>query len=104
MITQEQINDLKDTIVEGIHPEKIILFGSYAHNTARDDSDLDVLIIQKTDLPRLQRSRKIFPLLRKFDFPMDILVYTPQEVEKWQDVPMAFITNIISSGKVLYGG
>ena len=103
MITQEELNDLKDVIVNKVHPEKILIFGSYAQGNPNEDSDLDILIIQNTELPRLQRSRMIRPHLRKFCFPMDILVYTPQEVEKWKNVPAAFITNIMSSARVIYG-
>ncbi|MCK5172964.1 MAG: nucleotidyltransferase domain-containing protein, partial [Planctomycetes bacterium] len=50
MITQEQINEIADRIVEKFKPQKIILFGSYANGTPTDESDLDLMIIKDSDL------------------------------------------------------
>ena len=56
MITTEQINLLKDVIVETMHPKKIYLFGSYVEGTATEHSDLDILIeIETTNLPSIKR-------------------------------------------------
>ena len=49
MILQQQLNDLIIEIVKGYRPEKIYLFGSYANNTATDDSDIDLFIIKNTN-------------------------------------------------------
>ena len=103
MITQEKIEEVKKRIVDNFHPEKIILFGSYATGTPTEDSDLDLLIIQKTDLPRGQRRGEIRKRLRDIKIPMDILIYTPEEVDYWKDASMAFVTRIINEGKTIYG-
>jgi hypothetical protein len=44
-IPQETIRSLADQIVALFHPQKIILFGSYAYGTPRPESDVDLLVI-----------------------------------------------------------
>ena len=102
-ITEELIQEIKNRIVSGVHPEKIILFGSYAYGTPTKDSDLDLLVIMPSDEPIHKRVLQIRKLLRDFRVPKDIIVYTPQEVEKWKNVTNAFITSIMKKGKVIYG-
>ncbi len=102
-ITDEVIQEIKNRIVSAVHPEKIILFGSYAYGIPTKDSDLDLLVIMPSDEPMHKRVLQIRKLLRDFRVPKDIIVYTPQEVEKWKNVTNAFITSIIKKGKVIYG-
>ncbi len=103
MITQKQINAVVIQIVEKYQPQKVILFGSYANGAADKDSDVDLLIIKKTGLPRFKRAREIHKLFNPYPFAMDILVYSPEEVKKWQDHKNSFIHKVLEDGKVLYG-
>jgi predicted nucleotidyltransferase len=102
-ITEELIQEIKDRIVSAVHPEKIIIFGSYAYGNPTKDSDLDLLVIMPSDEPMHSRVTRIRKLIRDIHIPKDIIVYTPQEVEKWKDASVAFITSIIRKGKVIYG-
>ena len=54
-ITEELIREIKDRIVSAVHPEKIIIFGSYAYGTPTKDSDLDLLVIMPSDEPMHKR-------------------------------------------------
>jgi uncharacterized protein len=83
-------------------PLKILLFGSHAKGTARSDSDLDLLIIEESDLPRYQRSGRYRGALCGVFPAKDIVVWTPQEVEEWKTVPNAFISTVLAEGKLLY--
>lgn len=102
-ITEELIQEIKNRIVSEVHPEKIVLFGSYVYGTPTKDSDLDLLVILPTKEPMHKRVLRIRKLLRDIRIPKDIIVYTPQEVEKWKNVSNAFITSILKKGKVIYG-
>ena len=89
-------------IVEAARPRKIILFGSRARGNARRHSDLDLLVIADSEQPRHCRAAPLYGALRDILVPMDILVYTPEEVEEWSRVPQAFVTTAVREGTVLY--
>jgi predicted nucleotidyltransferase len=56
LIAPETIYGVAKAIAENFHPEKIVLFGSYATGTATPDSDLDFLVVMNTDQPINKRS------------------------------------------------
>ena len=103
MITHEQIDELVERIVKNVNPKKIILFGSYAYGEPNNDSDIDLLIVKDTDEPRFKRDRKIRKYLRGMKIPIDLIIYTEQEIEEWKHTKAAFINHILEKGKVLYG-
>lgn len=103
MVTKQQIDEIVKRIADNYHHEKIVLFGSYAYGTPTEDSDLDLLIIKDTELPRHKRGREVRKYLRGLKIAVDLLVYTKKEVEEWCDVNTAFITTVMGKGKVLHG-
>ena len=103
MITQQQIDQVIQTIVEEYQPEKIFLFGSYAYGEPTKESDLDLLIIKKSNDRFNQRSAEVRELLEAFHFPIEILVYTPQEFEKSSNTFCTIAFAVNEKGKVVYG-
>jgi len=101
-VDKDLINDVTRRIVEAVDPEKIILFGSYAYGKPSKDSDLDILVIMRSNLPRYKRSVPIYKALTGMLIPKDIIVYTPREVKEWDDVSQAFITTAVTRGKKIY--
>ena len=89
-------------IIEALHPEKIILFGSFANGNPTPDSDVDLLVIMETDAVNKERSWAVSRLLLPRTFPVDILVRTPQEIERSIVKGDFFIRDILTQGKVLY--
>ncbi|MBI4762312.1 MAG: nucleotidyltransferase domain-containing protein [Chloroflexota bacterium] len=89
-------------IVDELKPEKIILFGSYAYGSPNPHSDVDLLVIMKTNAPLKERSWKVSRLLLPRPFPVDILVKTPKEIEKALKSGDFFLAEILARGKVLY--
>jgi uncharacterized protein len=106
MITSEQIAEIVRILSDSCNPEKIILFGSYAHGTAHSESDLDLAVIKKTELPYFQRPVELLKALRagrrRWFFPMDIVVYTPEEFKQHQNNQYHLIHEIALTGKVIY--
>ena len=79
--------------------QKIILFGSTAWGKPGLTSDLDLLIIWDTPLDFLSRTTELYNYLQPC-VAVDMLVYTPDEVERMVDRP--FIRKILDEGRVLY--
>jgi predicted nucleotidyltransferase len=89
-------------IVDELNPEKIILFGSYAYGTPNPHSDVDLLVVLKTNASLKERSWKVSRLLLPRPFPVDILVKTPKEMETALKAGDFFLKEILTRGKVLY--
>jgi predicted nucleotidyltransferase len=102
VIPQETIDGVVRAIVENFSPEKIIMFGSYATGNPSPDSDLDFLVVMESDQPRLKRATPLRLLFRPTPCAMDILVYTPEEVKKWNGTVNHIVTQAFKSGRVLY--
>ncbi len=102
MIGKEEIEEIVRRIVEGVDPEKVILFGSYAYGEPDEDSDIDILVIKDMNMPRYRRVTEIKQYLRGMKIPIDIVVYTREEIEEFQGVKTSFINQIVEEGRVLY--
>ena len=102
MIDKHRISDVVKRIVNGYDPERIILFGSYAWGEPGENSDLDLLVVKDSELPRPQRTMQLRKILYGIGIPMDLIVYTPQEVKKSEDNVYSFIHEILKTGKMLY--
>ena len=81
--------------------EMVILFGSRAKGRERDNSDIDVCIVAKTDNKR--RFAATISAELEYDLPVDVLVYTPEEWELSVVDESSFAHKILSEGMVLYG-
>lgn len=100
---KSQIDEITGRIAEYMHPDRIILFGSFARDAATEDSDLDLLVIvPDSDLPRYRRSVPLYKMLAGYPFSKDILVYTRQEIDKYRDIQNTFINEVLSTGKIVY--
>lgn len=102
MIDKAKINEIISKIALHFDPDKIILFGSYASGNTTNDSDLDLLIIQETELPRHKRSFDIQKSLKGSMIPMDILVYTIKEFEEERNQKNSFLHSLIQNSEILY--
>ena len=89
-------------IVDELHPEKIILFGSYANGNPTPDSDVDLMVVMETTEGSTQRYITVSSLLYPRMFPVDIWVKTPEEVETAIRKGDLLIEEIIRTGQVIY--
>lgn len=96
------VRDIVRRIVETAQPEKVILFGSQARGDARSNSDFDVLVIKRSDEPRYRRSVPLYVALADLPVEVEVMVYTPEEVEEWSEVPQAFVTTAVREGTTIY--
>ena len=97
-----EIEKVARRLGDAARAESVILFGSYARGNPSENSDVDFLIIAPSDLPRFKRSRELYQLFKPYPFGMDILVYTPEEIEQDREIPLSFVASVIKEGKVVY--
>jgi len=98
------LEEIVQRLVVELQPEQVILFGSHAWGLPSEDSDLDLLIIvSHSDLKPTERATQAFRALRGSFVPIDILVKTRAEVERFRRVPASLECEILEKGKVLYG-
>lgn len=101
MVKLERIISLSEQIARDFKPERIILFGSYAYGSPRDDSDVDMLVI----LPFKGKSaRKILEILNKTNpkIPVDLIVCTPERLKERITDNDWFMQEITEKGRLLY--
>ena len=102
MVTQDQILQLVKEIADGYKPEKIYLFGSYANGVPNFDSDIDLFIVKETDERWIDRRIAAKQAIKNYIAPMDIIVYTPKEVEAAMDLVVNIGKIAINTGKLVY--
>lgn len=105
-VTEQLLQEMTELLVRAAKPRKIILFGSHARGTAKADSDLDFLIVEDGPFDA-QRSRRgeitrLSNILFDYFIPIDFLVFTSQEIEKWKEVKNHVIAHALREGRTLY--
>ncbi len=83
-------------------PEKIILFGSHAWGKPNASSDVDILVVKKSKLSKRFRTTQAEEFLGVLPYPVDVLVYTPEELEQREKIGDFFIKLILKKGQVIY--
>jgi predicted nucleotidyltransferase len=102
MIKRAQIRAFSQAVAREFHPQKIVLFGSYAYGHPTENSDVDLLVIMPRTRDRGERMSVRIRQAIPRDFPLDLLVRTPYEVARrlrWGD---PFMRELLESGRVLY--
>lgn len=99
---QQKIQEIVQKIVKEYKPEKIILFGSWAWGEPGPDSDVDLFVVKETKEQSLKRIEALDKIFSRREFPMDFLVYTPQQIKKRLEIGDFFVQEIINNGKILY--
>jgi uncharacterized protein len=102
MISSEQFNEIIERIASRCDPEKIILFGSRARGEMREDSDIDLLVVAKTDLPMRDRFPEVRGLLSDFPAAFDVFWKTPEEYLRWRNVVNHVVYFAEKYGRVVY--
>ena len=101
MVAIDQIKKFGRQIGEQFHAERVILFGSYARGRPTADSDVDLLVIGPFKGRSVDKSVEIRMKLRP-QFPVDILIRTPEKVRQRIKMGDCFMQEVLEKGKVLY--
>ena len=107
-MTTKISNSLRKEIIRRLvaefQPEAIYLFGSYAWGTPMPESDLDLMvIIADSHQTPIQRAARAQRSLRGLLTPVDVLVKTRSEFERYQSVTASLEAQVAEKGRLLYG-
>ena len=100
-LSQETLNDIIRRVAEVAEPERIILFGSAARGEMSRHSDVDLLVVKDgSDLRRL--TARVYRRLYGVGAAVDIVMVTPQDVERYRDSHALVIKPALREGTVMY--
>jgi uncharacterized protein len=100
-----------DTAVRGIlahvQATAIVLFGSQARGEGRSSSDMDLLVVATKEAlqgnPRHEVLGEIYRDLSILPMSVDLLLYTPEEVDARRHSLNHVIAHALRQGKILHG-
>ena len=96
------LKEITRRIVNTSNPQKIILFGSYARGEENPDSDLDLLVILEKFESARGESKRLRRALRGLLTPVDIVIATPQQIERHKETVGLIYRSALKEGKVIY--
>ena len=102
MISENTIKEAAKRIAERFHPQRIILFGSYARGTADNKSDIDLLVLCPLKKKRRELMVEMDNALWGLGLARDIVVLTPKEFETEKEIPGTIARYASKEGKLLY--
>jgi uncharacterized protein len=108
-LSEELETRIRDALAP-LHPEKVILFGSYAWGQPTPDSDIDLYVVTQDDfLPttyeeNMQSYLKVASLLREINksVPIDLIVHTRPMHRAFVRLDSMFAREVMNRGQVLY--
>lgn len=99
IIAKRLVNQLKR---KNIYVQRLILFGSYAAEKAKEYSDIDIAVVSDSFKGKgiLKRQELLGEALYSLGEPIEALGYTPSEYKNTK--PTSFLSEIIATGRVIY--
>lgn len=102
MISSEQIQQAVERLVKAANPSKVILFGSYARGDATEDSDLDLMVIEREVKNAGDEMVRLHKVVGNIGVGVDVLVYSDKEASRRSQVPGTVLYWAAKEGRVLY--
>ncbi len=99
---EEALQEIIHRIVRVASPERIILFGSAARGEIGPHSDLDLLVIKSGEFDYGRLVGDIYVHLHGVGQAVDVIVATPEDVERYRDVPYLVIASALQEGREVY--
>jgi predicted nucleotidyltransferase len=101
-LNEKTLQEIIRRVVEVANPEKIILFGSAARGEMGPHSDVDLLVVKKGKFDRSRLVGDIYMKLHGVGQAVDVLVVTPQEVERYRNTHCLVIAPALREGREVY--
>lgn len=101
-IDKNVIKQVVDILVKTAHPSKIILFGSGARNQMTEESDMDLIVVEKEVQNKGQEMVRLRNAIGNIGIGVDLLVYSQKEIEEWGHLPGTALYEGLKEGKTIY--
>ena len=101
MVDRHTIDGFVRKVADRFHPEKVVLFGSYAYGNPTPDSDVDILVIMPHEGPSAKQAAEIRKQVHA-GFPVDLLVRSSEELQRRLAIADFFVRDIMERGQSLY--
>lgn len=102
IVTERDFDLIVEKILAGQTPEEIYVFGSHGKGTAKEGSDIDLLIVAPSSLPRPHRGKELSATLASFPCRFDLLCFTREELEEDCRDPGSFMSTVMRTARRLY--
>lgn len=102
MFDYTKVDEVIKRIISAVNPKLIIVFGSVARREARDDSDLDILVVFEGDVDEKQMYYEISGLFIGLRLPFDLLIMSEAKFNHYKDKNYSFTHKIVTTGEVVY--
>jgi predicted nucleotidyltransferase len=105
-VTDDVLQQMVQAIVREVDPEQIWLFGSRARGEGGPDSDVDLLVVEREPFgpgrSRWDEISRLYSAIIPFRAPVDILLYSRDEVERYRGWMNHVVATVLGEGKLLY--
>ena len=101
-VPDHRLNEIIQRIAEVAEPERVILFGSGSRGELGPNSDLDLLVVKSGEYHRGRLTEEIYMHLFGVGQAVDVVVVTPEDVERFRDAFPLIIAPALREGKVVY--
>ena len=106
LVTDNLIGQMVRAIVDEVDPEQVILFGSRGRGDERQESDVDLVVVEAEPFgPERSRHKemvRLYHAVAGFPVAADVLVYSREDVDYWRDSINHVLARALREGKVLY--
>lgn len=101
-LDEEILQEIVRRIVEVAQPEKIILFGSAVRGEMGPNSDVDLLVIKGGEFNQSSLVGDIYMNLHGVGQAVDVILVTPEQVERYRNTHCLVIAPALREGKEIY--
>ncbi len=101
-MSDKTLDEIVKRILHKIAAQKIILFGSRARETHKEDSDYDLLVICSDDIDIKKISKELYSQFIGISKGIDVIARPQKYVKKMSTKTNSFINSILEEGKIIY--
>ncbi len=101
-ISKALLKEIVRRVVDTAKPERVILFGSAARGDMGPNSDVDLLVVKRGKFNQGKLTGDIYQSLYGVGQAVDVIVVTPEQVERLREKPWLVIAPALREGREVY--